>query len=202
MANTSPADRKDLAMADLYDLNAIRDSFYAQQRAGAEAPTVPDQQVYVDKTGRVQLGTGNGPTRELSRVPAGTFAARDADTRRLAEERKVVRAKLPRGTYYETRPGAEGWVYEIVTEFNHHYTMCAHFTGTGYQVRLLEPELESLPQHDEHGMHLYTSGKICLSTSPGSGERTLEDAYSRSAVWALGMDFVRQHRAFPFNYNQ
>ncbi|MFI2640586.1 hypothetical protein [Streptomyces sp. NPDC018610] len=188
-------------MADLYDLNAVRDSFFASQRRSSEAPTVPDEQVYVDRTGRVRLGTGTERDAPLSKVPHGTFAAL-GKAERLAEERRVARRKLPENAYYEDTPGAEGWVYSITTEFGNTYVMCAGFNGTQYDVRLLEPALEDVPKLDQHGTHLYHSGKICLSSSLGSGVPDLETAYSRSAVWALGVDFVRLGHSFPFNYNQ
>ncbi|MDG5802315.1 hypothetical protein P9869_06505 [Streptomyces ossamyceticus] len=188
-------------MADMYDLNAVRDSFFASQRRNSEAPTVPDQQVYVDRTGRVRLGAGDEGDAPLSKVPHGTFAVLSR-AQRLAEERRVAGRKLPANAYYEDTPGAEGWVYSITTEFGNTYVMCATFNGTQYDVRLLDPAMESVPKLDQHGNHLYTSGKICLSSSSGSGMPDLETAYSRSAVWALGVDFVRMGHSFPFNHNQ
>ncbi|MCB5178832.1 hypothetical protein [Streptomyces antimicrobicus] len=192
-------------MADMYDLNAIRESFFASQAKRDEGPQGGQDQVYVDRSGRVRLGSGGETDAPLSKVPHSTFAARRAPgghSARLAEEFRVAETKMPVGTYYEDTPGAEGWVYEIVTEFRNTYVMCAHFDGTDYKVRLLEPELESLPDHDQHGFHLYYSGKICLSDRPGSGQPTLEEAYARSAAWALGVDFVRMGHPFPFNRNQ
>ncbi|MFD7098452.1 hypothetical protein [Streptomyces xanthophaeus] len=184
-------------MADMYDLNAIRDSFFASQ----SKKTAGQQEVYVDREGKVRLGTGGEEDAPLSRVPQSTFAAQSTAAR-LAREHEIARTKLPANTYYEDAPGAEGWVYEITTMFENTYVMCAHFNGTEYQVRLIEPELESLPSHDEHGVHLYTSGLICLSERSGSGQPTLQDAYARSAAWALGVDFVRMGRPFPFNSQQ
>ncbi|MBW5484865.1 hypothetical protein [Streptomyces bambusae] len=189
-------------MADMYDLNAIRESFFASQTKRADGPQGGQEQVYVDRTGRVRLGTGGESDAPLSKVPHSTFAARGGEGARLAADRRVARTKMPPGTYYEDTPGAEGWVYEITTEFRNTYVMCAHFDGTDYKVRLLEPELESLPDHDQHGFHLWSSGKICLSERPGSGQPTLEEAYARSATWALGVDFVRMGHPFPFNRNQ
>ncbi|MBB1252168.1 hypothetical protein [Streptomyces alkaliterrae] len=194
-------------MADKYDLNAIRDSFLASQAEGSDGPRSGRDQVYVDRGGRVRLGTGDEKDAPLSKVPHSTFASRlrpirEGTPTRLAEERRVAERKLPPGTYYEETPGAEGWVYEITTEFHNSYVMCAHFDGVDYKVRLLEPELESLPDHDQHGFHLYNSGKICLSRNPGSGMPTLEEAYARSAAWALGVDFVRMGHPFPFNRDQ
>ncbi|MFJ7205324.1 hypothetical protein ACIQWR_17495 [Streptomyces sp. NPDC098789] len=184
-------------MADMYDLNAIRDSFFASQSKQGAA----QQEVYVDREGKVRLGTGGQDDAPLSRVPQSTFAA-NANAARLERERRVVATKMPANTYYEDAPGAEGWVYEISTMFEHRYVMCARFDGVEYQVRLIEPELESLPSHDQHGFHLYHSGLICLSERSGSGQPTLEEAYARSATWALGVDFVRMGRPFPFNRKQ
>ncbi|MET9697126.1 hypothetical protein ABZY31_09385 [Streptomyces sp. NPDC006529] len=184
-------------MADMYDLNAIRDSFFASQSKTAAGR----QEVYVDREGKVRLGTGGENDAPLSRVPQSTFAA-GSTAARLERERRVVEAKLPANTYYEDAPGAEGWVYEITTMFEHRYVMCARFDGVEYQVRLIEPELESLPSHDQHGFHLYHSGLICLSERSGSGQPTLQEAYARSATWALGVDFVRMGRPFPFNRKQ
>ncbi|MEV7519504.1 hypothetical protein [Streptomyces sp. NPDC091371] len=185
-------------MADMYDLNAIRDSFFASQSKKA---TGQPQDVYVDREGKVRLGSGGEDDAPLSRVPQSTFAATGTEAR-LAREYEVVRTKFPANTYYEDAPGAEGWVYEITTMFHRTYVMCAHFNGTEYQVRLIEPELESLPSHDAHGVHLYGSGLICLSERPGSGQPTLQDAYARSAAWALGVDFVQMGHPFPFNRKQ
>ncbi|MFJ3922820.1 hypothetical protein [Streptomyces sp. NPDC090022] len=192
-------------MPDMYDLNAIRESFFASQAKRSDGPQSGRDQVYVDRGGKVRLGTGGESDAPLSRVPHSTFAARrsgSGHSARLAQEYQVAETKMPPGTYYESTPGAEGWVYEITTEFGNTYVMCAHFDGTDYKVRLLEPALESLPGHDQHGVHLYYSGKICLSDSPGSGQPTLQEAYARSAAWALGVDFVRMGHPFPFNRNQ
>ncbi|MDJ0385858.1 hypothetical protein [Streptomyces sp. G-G2] len=186
-------------MADMYDLNAIRDSFFASQSKTATGT----QEVYVDREGKVRLGTGGENDAPLSRVPQSTFAAMSAtNTARLERERRVVEAKFPADTYYESTPGAEGWVYTITTTFENTYEMCARFDGVEYQVRLLKPDLETLPSHDQHGFHLYHSGVICLSERPGSGQPTLQEAYARSATWALGVDFVRMGRPFPFNREQ
>lgn len=188
-------------MADLYDLNAIRDKFHADQRK-QPGQAADSRQVYVDRQGTVRLGTGGESDAPLSSVPLSTFAAL-SPAARLKQERRIARTKLPGNAYYEDTPGAEGWVYEITTTFHRKYVFCAHFDGAQYQVRLIAPELETLPAHDQHGTHLYHSGKLCLSSAAGSGQATLEAAYARSAVWALGVDFVVLYRQpFPFNHNQ
>ena len=52
-----------------------------------------------------------------------------------------------------------------------------------------------------HAGHLYANGRLCLSQNGGSGQPTLEEAYSKSVLWATGMDVVLAGYPFPFSPN-
>ncbi|MEV0197578.1 hypothetical protein [Nonomuraea sp. NPDC050691] len=183
------------------DLNELRDIIRQAQSMGAPYPQDPAARITVGRDGKIYRGdqTGDEP---VSKVHHGTFAAlsRRAE-RRLAEDRRFARTHMPEGTVYIDEPDVRGWAYSITTELNERYTLFAFFDGREYRVKLVEPALEQLVRRkivDAHDGHLYPDGTICLSETRGAGQPTLEEAFSKSVLWALGMGFVRNGYRFPF----
>lgn len=187
------------------DYNAIVRTITDAQRRGDEYPSMDKPQVTVTQLGAIVVSRFESTDPALSHVQHGTFAA-SMTGQRNQRDRAVARQKLPPGTYYEPTRGIDGWYYSIVTkDFRNKYVFCAYFDGVDYKVRLIEPDLEHDPRvvgHGGHDGHLFPGGLICLSKASGSGQPTLEMAYSKSVLWAHGVDFVRNDLKFPFQYNQ
>ena len=178
------------------DLNEVRDRIKRAQRRGTPYPQAAKEKVTVDRQGGIRLGETAGTSEVVSNVHHGTFAA--ASTR-LRQDQQIAATKLPVNTVYVDEPDVRGWLYSIRTELDDDYTLFAYFDGTDYKVKLVAPDLEgSLPAH---GGHLFSNGLICLDERKGSGQPTLEEAYSKSALWALGASYVQRGYKFPFSIN-
>ena len=119
----------------------------------------------------------------------------DSLTRDL-RDRALVEAKLPAATRHVTVSGVRGWLYPITTELGDAFRLFLWFDGAGYQVKVVEPELES--RFDPHVCHLLPDGRICLSDEEGRGRPSLEDAYARSVVWCNGFSVFLRDAQFPF----
>ncbi|MEU7721362.1 hypothetical protein [Streptomyces tibetensis] len=182
------------------DLNELRDIIMRAQTRQDPYPNDPSARITVGRDGTIYRGD-SAEDEPVSRVHHGTFAASRADQRRLAADRQFARTHMPEGTVYVDEPDVRGWAYSITTELDERYTLFAFFDGREYRVKLVEPPLEQLVQRnviDAHDGHLYADGTICLSPTRGAGRPTLEEAYSKSVLWALGMGFVRGGHRFPF----
>lgn len=175
------------------DLNEVRDRIKRAPRRGTPHPPNPADQVTVERDGTIRLG--DDATREpVSVVHHATFAID-----RMLRDKQIAANKLPRDTVFISEPDVSGWLYSITTELGHDFTLFAYFDGTDYKVKLVEPELEGrLPAH---GAHLYPNGLICLDERKGSGQASLEEAFSKSALWALGVSYVLEGYTFPFSIN-
>lgn len=113
---------------------------------------------------------------------------------RVPRDKALVEAKLPSSTRYVNVDGVRGWLYPVSTELGDAFRLFLYFDGAGYQVRVVEPEVEG--RYEPHACHVLPDGRICLSDSWGGGVATLEAAYSRSVVWCDG--FSRFLRGDPF----
>jgi hypothetical protein len=177
------------------DLNEVRDRIKKAQRRGTPYPQAPGEKISVDRQGGIRLGETAETAEVLSNVHHGTFAA----SPRHLRDQQVAAQKLPVDTVYIDEPEVQGWLYSIRTELDDDYTLFAYFDGTDYKVKLVSPDLEGrLPAH---GGHLFSSGLICLDERKGSGQPSLEEAYSKSALWALGVSYVQRGYKFPFSIN-
>jgi hypothetical protein len=75
-----------------------------------------------------------------------------------------------------------------------------------YAVQCISPALEGRWTPDlGHELHIYADGNICLSSRTHSHMPTMDEAYGRSCLWALGVSLMEQGRAvgyrnlkFPF----
>lgn len=182
------------------DYNAIVETIKNAQQQGHANPGPTERQLTVDRMGGIRVSNSAPSDPALSKVQHGTFAA-PAPADRQRRDAAIASQKMPPGTYYDDSPGAQGWYYSITTEVGNEYVLRAAFDGVDYKVVLVDPPLEQqgLAGHDGH---LYSGGRLCLSRDRGAGQPTLELAYSKSVLWAHGMDFVREGYKFPFAYDQ
>lgn len=178
------------------DLNAVRNLFYEAQRSGVSYPTDPRKQVTVGKDAGIRVGESPDINPTLSRVQHGTFAAS-----RTEIEAHTVRTKLPDNTRPLRVAELEGWAYGFYTELSDYFELFAYYDGARYQVMLIAPELEG--HVGAHSAHLYPDGRLCLSADPGmaSGQPSLEEAYSKSVLWANGISIYQRGHAFPWSIN-
>lgn len=115
---------------------------------------------------------------------------------RLLRDQAQVEGKLPASTRYLTVDGVRGWLYPVTTELGDAFRLFLYFDGAGYQVRVVEPDVER--RFDPHASHVLPDGRICLSEVTGAGVDTLEAAYARSVIWCNGFSvFLRENR-FPY----
>ena len=115
---------------------------------------------------------------------------------RVLQDKAQVEAKLPASTRYVTVGGVRGWLYPISTELGDAFRLFLYFDGTGYQVKVVEPEVEG--RFDPHASHLLPDGRLCLSDEEGRGLSSLEEAYARSVVWCTGFSVFLRDEHFPF----
>lgn len=114
---------------------------------------------------------------------------------RVLRDKALVEGKLPASTRYLDVDGVRGWLYPVRTELGDAFRLFLWFDGAGYQVRVVEPDVEK--RFDPHASHVLPDGRLCLSET-GAGMGTLDAAYARSVVWCNGFSaFLREDR-FPF----
>ncbi|GIH26375.1 hypothetical protein Aph01nite_46850 [Acrocarpospora phusangensis] len=186
-------------MANAPDLNELRRIIQDAQQAGPSRDRASEE-VSVGREGEIYTGDAPGD-QPLSTVQLGTFAspsARAAELRTRIDQRFAA-GHMPRNTVFVNRPDARGWCYSIKSAMGRVYTMFAYYDGRQYQVNLLDPQLQG--HVGAHQGHLYPDGRICLSDGGRGGQPTLEKAYSKSVLWATGMDVVLAGYSFPFSVN-
>jgi hypothetical protein len=184
--------------ADL-DLNSLRDNVHEAQRKGQDKPSDPRKTIVVDANAGIRTGdsVGSGERDRVSEVQTDTYAAS-----RLAQDRETVRRKLPRNTReMKTREGVTGWHYSFDCELGRRFEMFVYFDGDYYQVKVIEPQLES-HWRSPHTGHLYANGNICFGKGFSNGRPTLEAAYAKSVLWATGISIALKTGKFPFNHDQ
>lgn len=115
---------------------------------------------------------------------------------RVLRDKAQVEGKLPPSTRHLTVDGVRGWLYPISTELGDEFRLFLYFDGAGYQVKVIEPDLEG--RFDPHASHLLPDGRLCLSEVAGAGAATLEEAYARSVVWCNGMSVFLREERFPY----
>lgn len=178
------------------DLNRLRDIIKHAQAEGNAYPANSSERITVGREGDIYTGDapGNVP---LSKVQHGTFAV--GGNRREEADHRYARTHMPRNTTFIDQPNARGWSYSFTSQMGTLYTLFAYYDGRNYQVKLIEPQLEG--KVGVHEGHLYRDGRLCLSENNSSGQPSLEEAYSKSVLWATGMDVVLQGYTFPFSIN-
>jgi hypothetical protein len=202
MTRPTPSPLRPTATAELarpcVDLNNLRALILHNQRDGHDLPAAPAQKVYVDRDGVIVLGADGEAEdpRVLSEVHQGTFAGR---TGRLRREQETVAAKLPQNTRYCVVDNVPGWLYRITSELGDEYTLYLFHDGSGYQVKVVFPEVEG--RYNPHDGHLFADGRICWGAPVGVGLKTLEQAYAKSVLWASGFSVFLRTGRFPFSTN-
>jgi hypothetical protein len=184
-------------MSKYLDLNRLRDTVIENQNDSSSKPSGSLKKVFVDNEGKIHEGssdTSNKP--HLSEVPQDTFADR------VANEKQIVRRYMPNNTKsLITDEGISGWVYSFTCEFGDNYIMFAYYDGNYYQVSVIEPKVEG-KWNSAHTGHIFSSGKICFRNKFDSGLPSLQDAYSKSVLWATGLSVAKRTEHFPFSNNQ
>ncbi len=115
---------------------------------------------------------------------------------RVLRDKAQVEGKLPASTRYLEVDGVRGWLYAVSTELGDAFRLFVYFDGAGYQVKVVEPQVER--RFDPHVSHLHADGRICLSEEPGRGMASLEAAYARSVLWCNGFSVFLRDAHFPF----
>lgn len=192
MGNNLPVPSTDVAVRTpvAADLNQVRTLMTAAQTRGELVPAV-SRRVTVGRHGDIY--TGNAPaSTPVSKVQHGVFAA---DPVRAAAN--FASTHMPPSTRLIDTPDMYGYLYTFLSQMGTQYTMFAWHDGTAWQVKLVDPPLEG--RFDGHAAHLFVNGKLCLSGDAGAGQPTLEEAWSKSVLWATGMDVVQHGLDFPFS---
>lgn len=115
---------------------------------------------------------------------------------RVLQDKARAEGMLPASTRYLKVDGVRGWLFPVSTELGDAFRLFLYFDGAGYQVRVVEPEVEG--RFDPHASHLLPDGRICLSDEAGAGMASLEAAYARSVVWCNGFSVFLRDAQFPY----
>ena len=99
----------------------------------------------------------------------------------------------PRDPWWSTAFAAGSTRY--VSEAGDEFRLFLWFDGSGYQVKVVSPDVD---HHRSHACHLFADGRICLGGEAGGGLPTLVSAYARSVVWANGFSAFLRRGAFPY----
>jgi len=177
------------------DLNALRDAVHESQRRGDAYPSDPSRRVSVTRDAQIVMGEVVDENH-TSKVQQGTFAGVPQPS---ATERQLVRNKLPVQTQWVEAGGIGGWAFPVHTELGDRFDILIYDAGSKWKAILISPTIEG--RFNAHNSHLYSDGHICLSDSPGNGQPTLEEAFSKSVLWANGMSIHMKGHPFPFSIN-
>lgn len=106
-------------------------------------------------------------------------------------------SRMPAETRGVRADGVEGWLYPVTTPCGDQYELFAWFDGSGYQVRVVVPDLWA--RDDLHACHLFRDARICFGAGEGGGLPTLDGAYAQSVLWARGFSAYRRGGRFTFH---
>ena len=184
-------------MSNNLDLNRLRDTVIRNQNDSKSKPPEQLNKVFIDSEGKIhEGGSGTSNRLELSEVPQDTFADR------VLNEKDIVSRYMPKNTRMLTSDeGVSGWIYTFSCELNNDYTMFAYYDGNYYQVLVVEPKVEG-EWSSAHTGHIFSDGRICFGDEYDSGLPSLQDAYSKSVLWATGLSVAINTGHFPFSNNQ
>jgi len=113
----------------------------------------------------------------------------------LLRDRAAVELALPASTREVKVAGVRGFLFPVTSEAGDPYQLFVWFDGSGYQVKVVSPEVEGC---DAHVCHLFLGARLCLGPGAGGGQATLEGAYAKSVLWANGFSVWRRTGTFPF----
>jgi len=179
-------------MSNKVDLNKLRDMIEDNRQQGQLTPVKPSQQVVVHE-GRIKTADqlAPGQERQAAVIHQATFAALSS---RHLQDQQTVGQKLPRSTQFYEVGGVGGWAYNIVNEFGEPFELFTFFDGSLYQTKVVSPEVEG--KYSPTNGHLFSDGTICLNNA--HGYPTLEQAYSKSVLWATGFSVFEKTGHFPY----
>jgi hypothetical protein len=115
---------------------------------------------------------------------------------RESRDRLAAEGCLPAAARRVTAEGSTGWLYPVTSEQGDPFRMFLWFDGAAYQVKVVEPVIESTS--DPHACHVFPDQRLCLGGDPGGGMPTLDGAFARSVLWATGYSAWRRTGRFPF----
>jgi hypothetical protein len=113
----------------------------------------------------------------------------------LLRDRAAVELALPAATREVKVAGSRGFLFPVTSEAGDAYQLFLWFDGSGYQVKVVSPEVEGC---DPHVCHLFPGARLCLGSGAGGGQPTLEGAYAKAVLWANGFSVWRRTGTFPF----
>lgn len=127
---------------------------------------------------------------------------------RYERERAFVTRSMPSNTRFVEQGGRSIWIFTKRTEVGVDFDIAIYFEPDegGYCARLVSPELESAWCNPHIG-HIFNDGVICLGGASMRARSKMEDAYSKSCVWAEGIAIMLiskqlgQPSVFPFSTN-
>lgn len=129
-------------------------------------------------------------------------------SRRYERERAYVARYMPSNTRFVEQSGRSIWIFTKRTEVDVDFDIAIYFEPDegGYCARLISPELESAWRHPHVG-HIFDDGVICLGDASMRCCSKMEDAFSRSCLWAEGIAIMLVSKrlghptVFPFSIN-
>jgi hypothetical protein len=187
------------------DLNKVRDLVKRGHVKQDDSRIPTGERLFVDR-GKLVVGKDIGAhdNRALTRIDTETpFAGYFED------ERLIVTQKFPRGATLLEVEGVRGWLYEITCELGTDYKFWTYLDEIDgfYKTWVLEPYIEEY-WRDIHRGHIWVdtnnpdddrNNRLCLDTRYNGGAPTLDQAFSRTVLWANGFSLALKTGTFPFS---
>jgi len=107
-----------------------------------------------------------------------------------------VKGKMPQNTLEVMSDGCTGFMYDITCELGKKYQLFAYFNGSRYRVLVITPQVEG----NAHPVltKVLSDGSLCLEPTM-MGCRTLEEAFTKSVLWATGYSVYTHTGNFPYS---
>jgi hypothetical protein len=191
------------------DMNVVRgvilDGQEAREGTAGEHETPTDKGVRIDREGQMTSPTSSTGDRSESTAPDSTFKA--FGMTRHSRDQKIINKYLPKNSKpYTTPEGLNGWIYEIINEYNEQFQLFICFDGAFYQVYCITPEIDEEMRRgsplfqNAHDGHIFEDARICMGDAYGSGWKDLRGAFTKSVIWSNGISYMlRSGNPFPFN---
>ena len=179
------------------DLNKLRDLIQENQSRGEILPTSPKKQIVVTSDGRISTRDREHDDTEISQVRQDKFAMG-----KVADDFHQIRRKLPSTARLARVDEQEGLFFSFTDEFNNLFEFWLSYENGYYYSQVvfpvLTPESVSGSVHQHH-IFFNSQNKLCLGYSfKEFGVPHLEDAYTKSVLWANGFSVYQLTGTFPF----
>jgi len=187
-------------------MDLVLNEIWGNQEKGIDTPDDKDKKIYSDKEGNIVHGTERDKAKgELSEVGQKPYEAFGLS--RYEKDCKIAKRYLPDATKQYTvkaKNGEEvkGFLVRLTCRMGNQYELFMYYTGSNYQVKVVEPVNIENKWKNAHTGHLFSNSTICFGGDYESGQPTLRSAFSKSALWVNGFSWALVHGKFPFNYNQ